>query len=75
MALGAPDAAVTRLFLARSSFLVADAAPEVVAAFQDSVALDPGESQLLALAKQCSGALVLLDDELARTEARVLGWQ
>jgi len=36
------------------------------------VILDPGETELLALAQSLADPLVLLDDEVARTEARRL---
>jgi len=73
LSLGAPDATVARLFFARSGCPIVDAAREVVDSFQPIGELDLGERALLALARHCPGALVLLDDEQARNEARRLG--
>ena len=47
----------------------ADALP----AYQSPVLLHPGEFAVLALAQTSPRPLVLLDDEVARTEARRLG--
>jgi predicted nucleic acid-binding protein len=73
LALGAPDAAATRLFVERSRSLIVEAAEPVLAAYEPRLALDAGERELLALACGSRGALVLLDDESARAEARRLG--
>ena len=44
----------------------------VLAAYAPKVILDPGEIEVLAFAQTVSDALVLLDDEVARAEARRL---
>lgn len=44
-----------------------------MAAYQPVVTLDPGELEVLALARTVDDPLVLLDDNTARNEARRLG--
>ena len=44
-----------------------------MAAYQPAVTLDPGELEVLALARTVEDPLVLLDDNTARKEARRLG--
>ena len=44
----------------------------ILAAYKPSVILDPGETEVLALARTLPDALVLLDDETARAQARRL---
>lgn len=47
--------------------------PDVVlSAYTPPVVLDPGETEVLALAQTLTDPLVLLDDEVARAEARRL---
>jgi predicted nucleic acid-binding protein len=48
--------------------------PALIAAYSPPVILGLGEVSVLALAKTLHDPLVLLDDEIARTEARRLGF-
>ncbi len=72
MARGEPDALVTRLFWQQQGWPIVDVPADVLAVYQPSVILGVGEIEVLALAQVQSNPLVLLDDELARTEARRL---
>lgn len=72
LALGAPDARTIRLFWQTKDWPIVDVSPATEAAFKPSVILDPGETEVLALASTLPDALVLLDDETARAEARRL---
>ena len=72
LARGAPDASTVRLFWQRQQWLVVDAPGELLSAYVPPVVLDPGETEVLALAQSSTDPLVLLDDEVARTEARRL---
>ncbi|MGE5603377.1 MAG: DUF3368 domain-containing protein [Nitrososphaerales archaeon] len=72
LALGAPDARTIRLFWQAKDWPIVDVAAATVAAYKPSVILDPGETEVLALARTLPDALVLLDDETARAEARRL---
>ncbi len=72
LAHGAPDALIARIFWQRQGWPVVEVPPEVLSAFEPPVILDPGEREVLALAKTLTGPLVLLDDEVARAEARRL---
>lgn len=72
LARGAPDALVVRLFWQRQGWPVAEVPPEVLSAYEPPVILDPGEREVLALAQTLADPLVLLDDEVARAEARRL---
>jgi uncharacterized protein len=69
---GMPDALAVRLFLQRQGWPVVDVLQTVLGAYVPPVALDPGETELLALAQTLNDPLVLLDDEVARSEARRL---
>jgi predicted nucleic acid-binding protein len=70
---GEPDAMSVRLFLHRHQWQVV-AVPEVLLANTGaSGQLGDGERAVLALAQHVAGALVLLDDAVARKEARRLG--
>jgi predicted nucleic acid-binding protein len=72
LARGAPDALTIRLFWQRQNWPIVDVPPAVIARYTPLVILDPGETEILALAQILSDPLVLLDDEVARTEARRL---
>jgi predicted nucleic acid-binding protein len=71
----APDSFNIRFFLKHHDFPVLDASDEVLQGYVPPSFLGSGERQLLTLAQSFPRAevLVLLDDELARTEARRLG--
>ena len=70
LARGAPDALTVRLFWQHYGWPVMEVASVVLDAYKPPVILDPGEHELLALAQTLSDPLVLLDDEVARAEAR-----
>ena len=63
---------MTRLFVDRYRCPIVEASEAVIAAYVPVGALDAGEREVLALARGSREALVLMDDELARTEARRL---
>jgi len=69
-AYGADDALTIKLFWQHQDWPIIDVSASVLASYTPSVILDRGERELLALAKTLSDPLVLLDDEVARTEAR-----
>jgi predicted nucleic acid-binding protein len=69
---GMPDALAVRLFWQRQGWPVVDVLQAVLGAYIPPVALDPGETELLALAQTLDDPLILLDDEVARSEARRL---
>lgn len=73
VARGAPDAIAVRLFWKRQGWPIVDLPPTLLSTYTSSVALDPGETQVLGLAKTLHDPLVLLDDQAARSEARRLG--
>jgi predicted nucleic acid-binding protein len=68
-----PDALIIRLFLQHYSFPILDLSELASRSYVPAWELGAGERQLLALAQSFPAALVLLDDELAREEARRLG--
>jgi uncharacterized protein len=72
MARGAPEALMVRLFWQRQGWPVVDVQSDVISAYTPSATLDPGEIEVIALARTLVDPLVLLDDEIARTEARRL---
>jgi len=72
LARGAPEALTVRLFWESQNWPVVDVPNTALDSYVPSVTLDPGETEVLALAQTLSNALVLLDDEVARTEARRL---
>lgn len=72
LALGAPDARTIRLFWQAKDWPIIKVTAATLAAYQPPVILDPGETEVLALARTLPDALVLLDDETARAEARRL---
>ena len=67
-----PDALTIRQFLRRSQWPVIAVADELLAQIQPLAPLGRGERAVLALGHGNSGSLVLLDDALARREARRL---
>lgn len=69
---GAPDALTVRLFWQRQGWPVVDVPAAVLAVYAPPVTLGPGETQVLALAQTLTDPLVLIDDEVARAEARRL---
>ena len=69
---GAPDALTMRLFWQRQQWAVVDVPEALLSAYAPPVVLDPGETELLALAQSLADPLLLLDDEVARAEARRL---
>jgi predicted nucleic acid-binding protein len=75
LARGASDALTVRLFWQRYRWPVVEVSSAVLDAYTPPVILDPGEHELLALAQTLIDPLVLLDDEVARTEARRLQLQ
>lgn len=72
LALGAPDARTIRLFWQAKDWPIIKVTAATLTAYQPPVILDPGETEVLALAQTLPDALVLLDDETARAEARRL---
>jgi predicted nucleic acid-binding protein len=72
LALGMPDAHTIRLFWRARGWPIIQAAADTLAAYKPPVILDPGETEVLMLAQTLPDALVLLDDETARSEARRL---
>ena len=69
---GAPDALTVRLFWQRQQWPVVDVPQALLSAYVPPIVLDPGETEVLALAQSLVYPLVLLDDEIARAEARRL---
>jgi hypothetical protein len=69
---GAPDALTVRLFWQRQQWSIVDVPEALLSAYAPPVILDLGETELLALAQSLADPLVLLDDEVARAEARRL---
>jgi predicted nucleic acid-binding protein len=72
LARGASDALTVRLFWQIQGWPVIDVPDVVLSACSPSVILGPGETEVLTWAKSLVNPLVLLDDEVARTEARRL---
>ena len=69
---GAPDASTVRLFWQREQWPIVDVPEDLLSAYKPPVILDPGETEVLALARSFANPLVLIDDEVARAEARRL---
>jgi predicted nucleic acid-binding protein len=69
---GAADALTVRLFWQRQQWPIVDVPETMLSAYAPLVVLDPGELEVLALAQSLADPLVLLDDEVARVEARRL---
>lgn len=72
LARGTPDARAVQLFWQQQQWPIVDVPESVLAAYAPEVILDPGETEVLAFAQTLPNALVLLDDEVARAEARRL---
>lgn len=70
---GEPDARLVRQFWHQQQWPVVPVSDESMKAFAPSVILGQGESAVLALALTNTNSLALLDDEVARKEARRLG--
>ncbi|HZF07761.1 MAG TPA: DUF3368 domain-containing protein [Thermoanaerobaculia bacterium] len=73
LARGATDAGTIRLFLDRSGWPILEVPEPTIRGYDPLVVLDPGERDLLILAQSIPEALLLIDDEIARGEARRLG--
>ncbi len=73
LAKGASDAMIVRLFLQRRKWPIVNVPQAALASYTPSVVLDAGERAVLALAQTMRDPLVLIDDEVARSEARRLG--
>jgi predicted nucleic acid-binding protein len=73
LALGMPDALNVRLFWQHQRWPVMDVPESALAAYSPPVTLGIGEIEVLVLAQSMPSTMVLLDDEIARTEARRLG--
>lgn len=69
---GALDALTVRLFWEQRDWPVIDVPEPVLSAYTPPVILGPGEIEVLALAQTLEDPLVLVDDEVARVEARRL---
>ena len=72
---GQPDAVTARLFFQHYRWPILEASAEVLKEYQPPIALDAGERELLALARTLQDPLLLLDDAVARSEARRLGFR
>jgi predicted nucleic acid-binding protein len=72
LALGMPDSRTIHLFWRAKGWPVIEVTAATLTAYEPPVILDPGETEVLALAQTLSDPLVLLDDETARAEARRL---
>ena len=72
LAKGASDAMTVRLFWQHRNWPIVNVPSTVLASYTPSVILDAGERAVLALAQTMKYPLVLLDDEVARSEARRL---
>jgi len=70
---GAAEALTVRLFWQSQQWPIVDVPEALLAAYTPPVTLDPGETELLALAQAVADPLLLLDDEVAPPEARRLG--
>lgn len=68
----APDAFTVRLFWQCHGWPILDVPDAVLSSCTPLVILDPGETEVLALAPTLKDPLVLLDDEIAPAEARRL---
>jgi predicted nucleic acid-binding protein len=69
---GASDALTIRLFLQYQAWPVVDISEEDRSTYKPPVLLHPGEMEVLTLAQRLRDPLILLDDEVARMEARRL---
>jgi predicted nucleic acid-binding protein len=73
LARGATDAGTIRLFLEKSGWPILEVPAPSSHDYDPPVVLDPGERDLLVLAQSMPVDLLLIDDEVARGEARRLG--
>ena len=73
LARGMPDALTVWLFWQRQGWPTVTVSASMLAAYAPPVILDAGETEVLALAQTLPEAIVLMDDETARSEARRLG--
>jgi predicted nucleic acid-binding protein len=73
LARGAPEALTIRLFWQSQNWPILDVPTTALAAYAPPVTLGPGETEVMALAQTLPNPLILVDDEVARTEARRLG--
>lgn len=69
---GHVDAWTVQLFWRQKQWPIVTLSSEKIAAYQPPVLLDTGETEILALALTLKDPLVLIDDEIARAEARRL---
>lgn len=72
LAHGAPEALTIRLFWQRHVWPILTVPDAVLSSYTPPVILGPGETEVLVLAQTLKDPLVLLDDEVARAEARRL---
>jgi predicted nucleic acid-binding protein len=72
LARGAYEALTVRLFWQSQNWPILEVPSAALATYVPPVILGPGETETLALAQTLPNPLVLLDDEIARTEARRL---
>lgn len=72
---GAPDAFTIRLFWQHQAWPIVDIPVANLASYKPPVTLHRGEIEVLILAQMLNASLILLDDEVARAEARRLGLQ
>jgi predicted nucleic acid-binding protein len=70
---GMPDSLHVHLFVEHHEIQIVEGSDLVLESYHPRAVLDPGERELLAIARTLSDSLVLLDDETARAEARSLG--
>ncbi|MEW6367176.1 MAG: hypothetical protein AB1714_21305 [Acidobacteriota bacterium] len=71
-ALGAPDALSVRMFWESRGWPIIQVPESVLSKYTQHPILGPGEREVIALALAIKSPLVLLDDEVARSEARRL---
>jgi predicted nucleic acid-binding protein len=72
LARGAADAITVRLFWQRQGWPIVDVPDATLSAYAPPLILGPGETEVLALAQALVDPLILLDDEIAKAEARRL---
>lgn len=72
LARGASEALTVRLFWQSQNWPILEVPSAALTAYVPPVILGPGETETLAVAQTLPNPLVLLDDEVARTEARRL---
>jgi len=69
---GAADASLIKAFWQDHGWPIIEVPANQLANYTPSVILDRGETELLTLAQSVPNPLVLIDDEIARSEARQL---